>query len=235
MIEVISATGSTNADLLVRLRDGDRLPEGFWLISDRQAAGRGRLGREWTDGIGNFMGSTLVHVSPDDPPPATLSFVAALALYDAVSECLVPPAVPMLKWPNDLMLAGAKIAGILLEGEGRSVVVGIGVNLAIAPELPDRATIALSAFGPAPDRDIFAARLSDAFALQVGQWRDYGKEALFERWLSVAHPQGTALTVTVPDEDIFSGAFAGLEADGALRLRLADGSIRTIHAGDVVA
>lgn len=235
MIEFVSVTGSTNADLIARLRGGELVAEGFWLVADRQDAGKGRSGRIWQDGAGNFMGSTVVHIGPHDPPPPTLSFVAALALYETVAECLPHPAGIMLKWPNDLLLSGAKLAGILLEGEGRSIVVGMGVNLAHAPDLPDRRTIALSAFGPAPDRDIFAARLSARFGAQLGKWRALGKDRLFERWLAVAHPLGTELTVKEPDGHEIMGAFDGLEPDGALRLRLADGTARAIHAGDVIA
>lgn len=205
------------------------------MIADRQDAGKGRCGRDWHDGSGNFMGSTVVHIGAHDPAPQTLSFVAALALYDAVAESIPNPASLMLKWPNDLLLSGAKLAGILLEGEGRSIVVGIGVNLAQAPDLPDRPTVALSKLGPAPDRDIFAARLSAQFAAQIEKWRSLGKDALFDRWRSVAHPPGSALTVKEPDGTEISGAFDGLAPDGALRLRLADGTARVIHAGDVIA
>jgi len=235
LIEFVSVTGSTNADLIARLRGGELVAEGYWLVADRQDAGRGRSGRIWQDGSGNFMGSTVVHVGPHDPPPPTLSFVAALALYDAVAECLANPAGLMLKWPNDLLLSGAKLAGILLEGEGRSIVVGMGVNLAQAPDLPDRRTIALSALGPAPDRDIFAAGLSARFGAQLETWRVLGKDRLFERWLAMAHPIGAMLTVKEPDGHEAAGAFDGLDPDGALRLRLADGTARVIHAGDVIA
>jgi BirA family biotin operon repressor/biotin-[acetyl-CoA-carboxylase] ligase len=235
LLELISVTGSTNADLAGRLRGGERIPEGYWLVADRQDAGKGRCGRDWYDGAGNFMGSTVVHIGPLDPPPPTLSFVAALALYDTVAEYVPNPIGLILKWPNDLLLSGAKLAGILLEGEGRSVVVGIGVNLAYAPALVDRVTIALADQGPAPDRDIFAARLAGQFAAQIEKWRGLGKDALFERWRSVAHPPGTMLTVKEPDGQEIFGAFDGLGPDGALRLRLADGSVRVIHAGDVIA
>jgi len=235
LIEFVSVTGSTNADLIARLRGGELVAEGFWLVADRQDAGKGRSGRIWQDGAGNFMGSTVVHLGPHDLQPPTLSFVAALALYDAVAECLANPVGLMLKWPNDLLLSGAKLAGILLEAEGRSIVVGMGVNLAQAPDLPDRRVIALSALGPAPERDIFAARLSVLFGAQLEKWRTLGKDRLFERWLAVAHPTGAMLTVKEPDGQEIIGAFDGLEPDGALRLRLADGTARVIHAGDVIA
>lgn len=234
-IEILPETGSTNGDLAARLRSGERLPENHWLIADRQSAGRGREGRAWFDGTGNFMGSTIVQLAHGDPAAPSLAFVAGLAVWEAVSHHLRDPSRLSLKWPNDLMLGGAKLAGILLEGAGDAVIIGIGVNLRSAPELPDRKTMALAALGPAPDRDAFAAALVSAFSAECARWRQYGLEPLLARWQSVAHPEGTPLTVRVPGEEPVEGVFGGLAPDGALRLRLADGAIRTIHAGDVFA
>ncbi len=234
MIRTVAETGSTNADLLARLRAGEHLPEGEWLIADRQSAGRGRQGRTWFDGSGNFMGSTAIHIGPSDPSPATLALVIGLALYEAVQPMMDGTNTLRLKWPNDLMLNDAKLAGILLEREGGAVVIGIGVNLAAAPELPDRATIALSALGPAPDRDIFAANLAAALSAEIERWRFYGLGPIVRRWEKAAHPQGTGLAVHPPGEEPITGAFAGLTEDGALRLRLPDGAHRIIHAGDVL-
>lgn len=234
MIRFIAETGSTNSDLAAQLRAGDALPEGQWLVADRQVAGRGRQGRTWFDGSGNFMGSTVVHCLPRDPAAATLALVAGVAAYEAVAGILADPSRLRLKWPNDLMLGDAKLAGILLEREGDAIVVGMGVNLAAAPELPDRKTIALSALGPAPDRDLFAQALAAAFDRELERWRTYGLEPLVRRWESVAHAVGTPLRVHPPGEEPLQGSFAGLTADGALSLRLADGSTRAIHAGDVM-
>lgn len=233
MIETLSTTGSTNADLAARLTAGAVLREGDWLVADRQAAGRGRQGRAWFDGAGNFMGSTVVHPGPGDPPASTLALVAGLAVHEAVSGLLPPPHRAELKWPNDVLVGGAKLSGVLLEGLAGSVVVGIGVNLAQAPDLPDRATAALAAFGPAPDRDLFATALARAFDLELARWRQNGLEPLVRRWLAAAHPLGTPLKVGEPGETPLSGTFAGLTSDGALQLRLADGTTRTVHAGEV--
>ena len=233
MIRIVPETGSTNADLLALLAAGERLPEGDWLVADRQTGGRGRQGRSWLDGPGNFMVSTVVHVSPQDPPPASLSFVAALAVYEAVLARLGNPRELQLKWPNDVLLGGGKFCGLLLEGAGASVVVGIGVNLASAPRA-ERDARALSELGPAPDRDAFAAELAVHFDSELGRWRQYGLEPILNRWLAAAHAVGSTLTVHEPNGERVSGTFDGLEPDGALRLRLADGSARVIHAGDVM-
>ncbi len=233
MIETLTATGSTNADVVLRLARSEGFAEGHWLITDRQSAGRGRQGREWFDGSGNFMGSTVVHPRSGDPPRPSLALVAGLAVHDAVSRRLPPPARAVLKWPNDVMIGAAKLAGILLEGAGEAVVIGIGVNLAAAPPVPGRETAALAMYGPAPDRDAFALDLAATFAAGLERWRSYGLAATLSRWSAAAHPPGTPLSVGEAGEIPLSGEFAGLDDSGALLLRLADGTTRTIHAGEV--
>lgn len=234
MIRTVPETGSTNADIAAGLRAGKAIGEGHWLVADRQISGRGRQGRTWFDGHGNFMGSTVVRPHERDPAPASLALLAGLALYEAVVPQVATPSDLSLKWPNDLMLGGAKLAGILLEREGHAIIVGIGVNLAAAPELPDRRTVALSAYGPAPDRDTFARTLATSFDCELERWRTCGLDPMVRRWESVAHSQGTPLKVRPPGEEPIAGAFAGLTVDGALRLRLAGGEERVIHAGDVM-
>ena len=232
-IEIVPQTGSTSADLLARLSGGDHVEEGHWLVADRQNAGRGRQGRAWLDAPGNFMGSTVVRLDERSPPPASLSFVAALAVYEALLPHLTTPQALQLKWPNDVLLGEAKLAGILLERVGNAAVVGIGVNLAWSPELEGRLAGNLKDMGPAPDRDAFAREIAASFDRELDRWRQFGVEPLFTRWLAAAHPLGAPLAVHAADGVHVSGAFAGLEPDGALRLRLADGAVRVIHAGDV--
>ena len=234
-IRVVDETGSTNADLAAAIRGGEGWPEGQWLLARRQTAGRGRQGREWFDGAGNFMGSTVVAVGEGGPPPASLSFVAALAVRDAVGEALGEEAPLALKWPNDVLLGGAKLSGILLEMVRGTIIVGIGVNLARAPQLPDRKTAALADVMTPPALEDFAASLASHFARRLENWRTYGLGATLQAFLVHAiHAQGSPLTVHDSDGSTLSGSFAGLEeSDGALRLRLADGSERVIRAGDI--
>ncbi|HNN56487.1 MAG TPA: biotin--[acetyl-CoA-carboxylase] ligase [Novosphingobium sp.] len=233
MIRFIPETGSTNADLAARLSAGEAVPEGEWLVADRQSAGRGRQGRTWFDGMGNFMGSTVVRPGPGDPPISTLALVAGLAVHETVAPLIPPPQRAMLKWPNDVMIGPAKLCGILLEGASGLVIVGIGVNLAQAPRVEGRETIALSAFGPPPDRDAFAASLALHFDRELERWRAFGLEPLIRRWLAAGHPEGTPLEVGEPGTEPVGGRFAGLSGDGALQLLLADGTRQTIHAGEV--
>ena len=139
----------------------------------------------------------------------------------------------LLKWPNDLLIDGAKISGILLERTGDAIVVGIGVNLAHHPTDTDRRATSLTAHGATPDPADFAETLADTFARWLSIWRGQGIAPVRSRWLERAHPVGTALTARLPDGSATDGLFNGLDGDGALILRLADGTARVIHAGDV--
>jgi BirA family biotin operon repressor/biotin-[acetyl-CoA-carboxylase] ligase len=239
VITLVEETGSTNADLAAAIRSGEGWPEGRWLVARRQSAGRGRQGRAWFDGAGNFMGSTVVKPGArqggDGPPPASLSFVAALAVHDAAAGFLGETADLALKWPNDVLLAGGKLSGILLEMVREDIVVGIGVNLARAPDLPDRKTAALADVAAPPLLEDFAASLAAHFADRLENWRSFGLGPTLQAFLGLSiHAQGSALTVHDTDGSRLSGSFAGLdESDGALRLRLADGRERVIRAGDI--
>lgn len=233
LIENVPETGSTNADLAARLRAGEFVPEGHWLVADRQTAGRGRKGREWFDGSGNYMGSTVVHVRRGDPDPTTLALLCGLAVGDAIERHLPAGSALQLKWPNDVMIGRAKLAGVLLERQDDAVLVGIGVNLASAPKIVGRETIALADLGAVADRDAFAADLARLFDIELERWRGFGVAPFVRRWLAAAHPLGTALSVGEPGEAPLDGQFAGLTDDGALQLRLADGRTVVIHAGEV--
>ena len=228
MIRTVAETGSTNADLADLARNG--AGEGLWLRAERQTAGKGRQGRAWQSPIGNLYISTLVRLRPSDPSPATLALVAAVALEEAVGAFDVGVT---LKWPNDLMIDGAKLSGILLERVGDAVVLGFGVNLAEHPEDLDRAATSLATRIAAPDPGIFAETLAEAFARWLGRWRGEGLVAVRERWLARAHAPGTALTARLADGSSVDGLFEGLTQEGALILRLADGARHVIHAADV--
>lgn len=233
MIVNIAETGSTNADLLNRAGPAERLGEGDWLVADRQSQGRGRLGREWFDGGGNFMGSTVIDLRPGDPSPASAALMAGVALHEAASRHGPAGATLLLKWPNDLLLDDRKVGGILLERREDRVVAGFGVNLALAPELPDRPTASLAAQGHAPDRNAFAEDLAAAFAQVLTRWRNIGLAAILRQWESLAHPLGTALKILTPGEEPIIGVFAGLDEAGNLRLDTGS-AVKTITAGDVV-
>ncbi len=229
LIRVVPETGSTNADMLALAAAG--AAEGSWLRAERQTAGKGRQGRAWESPVGNFYGSTLVRLRPTDPPAPTLALITVVALEEAVRVFL--PTGATIKWPNDLLIDGAKLSGVLLERAGDAVVVGIGVNLAHHPDLPDRPATSLAAQGVAVAAATFAEVLAESFSRWLSRWRGEGLDPIRQRWLDRAHPTGTALTARLPDGTAHDGLFDGLTGDGALILRLADGSRHVIHAGDV--
>jgi BirA family biotin operon repressor/biotin-[acetyl-CoA-carboxylase] ligase len=202
--------------------------EGDWLVAQAQEAGRGRQGRAWRSLRGNFFGSTLIKLQPGDPPAATLSLAAALALVEAV-DAAVPGLPLMLKWPNDLLLRGDKLAGVLLERSSERVVAGFGVNLAAAPALEDRKAASLDGI---ISPDAFAPLLAASFARLLALWRTSEPGAIARAWEMRAHPVGTELTVHVNAEEKITGRFDGIEAEGALRLSTADG-VEIVRAGDV--
>jgi BirA family biotin operon repressor/biotin-[acetyl-CoA-carboxylase] ligase len=204
--------------------------EGDWLIALDQLAGRGRQGRDWVSSQGNFFGSTLVELRGSDPPAQSLSLAAGVALIRAV-EAAAPATGLILKWPNDLIMGAAKLAGVLLERSGDRLVAGFGVNLAQAPAIEGRATAALSSVALISPES-FAPLLAAAFSRALAMWReDFPR--LATAWMESAHPVGTALTVHSGQEQAISGTFAGIESDGALRLQLDAGVVEIVRAGDV--
>jgi BirA family transcriptional regulator, biotin operon repressor / biotin---[acetyl-CoA-carboxylase] ligase len=202
--------------------------EGEWLVALEQSAGKGRQGRAWAGGEGNFFGSTLIELRPGDPPAPTLSLAAGLALIEAVD--VAAAGLPlMLKWPNDLLLGDDKLGGVLLERSGERIVAGFGVNLASAPELVDRKAASLKG-AVAPKA--FAPLLAASFARLLALWRSSEPGAIARAWQMRAHQPGALLTVHTGADERLSGRFDGIEPDGALRLRT-DAGIEIVRAGDV--
>ena len=205
----------------------------MWLRAGRQTGGRGRQGREWHSPPGNLHASTLVRLRPDDPPAPTLALVAAVALHEAASAFVARGTQIEIKWPNDLMVAGAKLSGILLERIDDAVIVGFGVNLADHPDETASPAINMGMLGGVPDPGRFLEALAQSFARWLERWREEGLAPVRARWLAAAHPPGTPLSTHTASGAWVEGFFDGLDEGGALRLRLADGSSHVIHAGDV--
>jgi BirA family biotin operon repressor/biotin-[acetyl-CoA-carboxylase] ligase len=207
--------------------------EGTWLRAGRQTGGRGRMGRVWDSPDGNLFCSTLVRVGPTDPPAHTLALVAAHAVHALLAPLCAGQA--QIKWPNDILVDGAKIAGILLERAGNAVVIGIGVNVAAHPTHLDRPVTSLAAQGAADaDAGALLIRLGDLLAHGIAIWRAQGIDPVRTHWLLNAHPPGTPMRVTQPDGAVVEGQFDTLDAQGMLILRLANGQSRVIHAGDII-
>ena len=204
--------------------------EGDWLVALKQEGGRGRQGRVWQSIDGNFTGSTVVQLHAADPPAPALTLVAGLALIEAI-DIAAPDASLSLKWPNDVMLGDAKLAGILLERSGDRVVVGFGVNLARAPDIPGRKTAALQPIADIPPQAL-APLLAGKFAQVMAAWRASEPAQFAQAWMARAHPVGTQLEVHSGPGERVAGTFDGIEPDGAMRLKR-DGKIDIIRAGDV--
>lgn len=230
---------STNAEALRLMRRGERGP--LWVIAKTQSAGRGRRGRSWTSLDGNLHTSLLL---TDPGPPENwpqLAFVAALALHDAVVE-LAPDVRPMLelKWPNDLLLAGAKCAGILIEGEGGekddgAVAIGIGTNCAAHPADAAYPATNLSAGGALISAATLFATLSVKMAGRLAQWHQgNGFATIRADWLARAAGLGKNIRVRLADREI-AGRFDAIDEDGSLVLVEPDRGKTVISAGDVVS
>lgn len=230
--------GSTNAEGLARLARGETLP--VWLVADIQTAGRGRRGRLWTSELGNLFASLVL---PNPAPLAHLAqlcFVAGLALRDAVLSAAPQIAADSLKlkWPNDLVLGGGKLAGILVEGAtdagGRpAAVIGFGVNCLHHPDdLPYKATSLEEAGAPtAPDRLLEALDL--AMAVRLNQWHaGAGFAGIRSDWMRHALGMGDQVSVKIGEREVV-GRFENIDARGAMMLRRRDGIAEIITAGDV--
>lgn len=215
-------------------RAAQGVPEGLWLRADAQVGGRGRLGRQWESPAGNLFASTIVRLRDTDPAPSTLAFVTALAAHDMVRQ-IAPHVAIQIKWPNDLLSAdGHKLCGILLERAGDAIVIGIGVNLVWHPDNIGRKVSDLRDLGATPPNPQAAVEiLAEIFRRWLAIWRNTGLSAIIRQWEVYAHPNGSAIGANLPDGEVLHGLYAGLSDDGALQLRLADGSIRAIHAADV--
>lgn len=237
MIETVETTGSTNADLLARLRKGEAVPDGYWLRAETQTGGKGRSGRAWISPPGNLYASTVINLNESDPPAQTLALVIGLAVHEQIVNSLMinDHRDVILKWPNDVLVRGAKVAGILLERCGDAIVAGIGINIAFAPQIEGRATACLSVLNPKYDAepDYALTFLALRVSAQLSRWRSEGLAALIGRWSRAAHPIGCPISVNTGDGASLHGTFAGLDDGGALRLRLDNGATQTIHAGEV--
>jgi len=226
--------GSTNAEALARARAGEGGP--LWITAVRQSAGRGRRGAAWVSEPGNLYATLLLtDPSPKDVAPQ-LSFVTALAVHDAVAEC-APQLGPMLsvKWPNDLLLGGKKLVGILIEGESEprfAVAIGIGVNCAHHPDDTRYPATDLVSAGAVVAPERLADVLSAAMQRRLAQWQRGARFAdIRADWLKRAANLGKEIQVRLPEREL-TGRFEGVDELGRLLLRGPSGPT-VITAGEV--
>ncbi len=233
---VLPEIDSTNLEA-ARIAPGLTGP--VWLLALRQTKGKGRRGRDWRDPEGNFAASYITR--PGGPPDqvALRSFVAALALFDALVTVTGRPEAFALKWPNDVLCHGGKLAGILLEsiGHGAQVghlIIGIGVNLRSAPEAEAGSVPPVSLMGETGTSvtpEAFLDILAPAFAQWEHQLVTYGFAPIRRAWLDRAARLGQVITARTVTQS-HTGTFEGIDATGALQLRGPQG-VQTIPAADV--
>jgi BirA family biotin operon repressor/biotin-[acetyl-CoA-carboxylase] ligase len=236
-VVALETVGSTNEEALMLARAGER--GSLWITARAQSAGRGRRGRTWASPPGNLYASLLLtEPSPPERAPQ-LSFVAALAVYDAVAVA-APSLVAKLslKWPNDLLIGDKKFAGILIEAENSSpsaVVVGIGVNCAHHPDNTSYPATDLAAAGATVAPDELLNRVSSAMSARLAQWdRGAGFAQIRTEWLAHAAGLGQEICLKLADSDRL-GRFETLDETGRLILQLPAGAVAVISAGDVVS
>jgi len=230
-IEQVAEIDSTNEACRLRALAGEGA--GLVIRADRQTSGRGRRGRTWTSPVGNLYASILLRPSRATHEAAALGFAAVTAIGD-VAEALLPTGAEVRhKWPNDLLINGRKASGLLLEAQPGFVVLGIGVNLASHPaDSSYLATDLLAEGAKATAPQALLERFLAAFAPRYETWEAEGFAPLLPAWRRRAAGLGEKIEVRLERETL-TGTFRDLEADGTLRLGLADGSERRIAAGDV--
>ncbi|MBT3070403.1 biotin--[acetyl-CoA-carboxylase] ligase [Rhodomicrobium sp. Az07] len=228
---------STNEEALRQLAGGARLP--FWIVARTQTKGRGRAGRSWQSPAGNVYATLVLKTGASAATATQLSFVAGLAAYDAAAAHLAPDEASRLrlKWPNDLMLGRAKLAGNLLESislaEDRSlaVVLGVGMNVAAPPADTGREVASLGLVSSSVEA-VFAS-LARAFDIRLARWDEgRGFPAIREAWLSRALALNEKISVNL-NNSIIRGRFCGVDDTGALMLTTEAGVVMTVTAGDI--
>jgi BirA family transcriptional regulator, biotin operon repressor / biotin---[acetyl-CoA-carboxylase] ligase len=223
--------GSTNDEARRLAQEG--APHGTVVHADEQTAGRGRMAHAWFSPPGNLYVSILLRTGQAASRTAELSFLAALAVADTVDALLPRQTRAMLKWPNDVLVGGAKIAGILLEQVDDATIMGIGLNVLEAPaNVAYKTTTIVANNGIASvdgARDILLERLGQHLAV----WQADGFAPIREQWLGRTYPVGAAIRTNSGGEPV-AGHFAGLDVDGALLLDTPQGRQRIV-AGEVVA
>ena len=203
--------------------------------AERQTHGRGTKGRGWQDALGNLALSIMLRPDGEAGP---WSLLAAVCVAEALASHLPPAMRPSLKWPNDVLLGGSKVAGLLTEAasdaDGRCawVVIGCGVNLAAAPPVPGRQVSALAAYAKPPSPAAFATELLDRLDHWDGVRARDGFAPVRAAWLCWGPAEGTRLALRASDGARHSGGFAGLAPDGSLRLKV-DGVVRAFASAEL--
>ncbi|HVY14459.1 MAG TPA: biotin--[acetyl-CoA-carboxylase] ligase [Rhodopila sp.] len=221
--------GSTNDELRRLAAEG--AGDGTVVHADEQTSGRGRMARSWFSPPGNLYMSILMRTGLPTQRSSELGFLTAIAVAETV-RALVPAKVPVvLKWPNDVLAAEAKISGILVEQAEAAVIVGIGLNILEAPSSTGYRTTTVAAQGGIATVDGARDLLLTRFRRLADLWTEQGFGPIRQAWLGLSYPVGAEIKFTGAEGPI-AGQFAGLDTDGALLLNTPEGQLRFL-AGDV--
>ena len=224
---------STNSEAHRLAQQGERGP--LWLWADEQTGGRGRLGRPWVSEPGNLYATFLFPISDGSEVAAQVSFVAALAVHDLVTV-LLPDIKPLIKWPNDVLIDGAKFCGLLAEvaaSNPTAIALGCGINLMHAPPDTPYPVTALARHGTIPGIESILPMLDARLSSRLAIWNEgRGFAAIRSAWMERAAGLNGKAVAKIGEKEV-RGTFRGLAADGTLILELADGTQKHIHAGDV--
>ncbi len=239
-VRVLAEIGSTNTEAMRLASAGERGP--LWIRAERQLAGKGRSGRVWTSASGNLYASFLTTLQCAPAVVSQLSLVAGVAVCEAVAAAAngVTPQGLQLKWPNDVLIDGAKCSGILPEATRDAVsgaavaVIGIGINLAHHPEDLGRPATHLAVYGIGVNPAEMLGFLSAALDAEIAVW-DLGRgfSTTLNRWRKWGTPPGQPIIVH-NGERVLHGTFSSLDSDGALILRDVEGYEHRITFGDVI-
>lgn len=231
----LGETPSTNAECLERARAGD--PGRLWITARRQTQGRGSRGRGWVSEPGNLYASLLLRDLGSAQQVATLTFAVSVALRGAIAA-FAGERIVALKWPNDVLLDGRKVSGVLLESHrldqgGQAVIIGIGVNCATFPPATDFPATSLAAEGMEVEPAGLFERLADEMAMVLARW-DGGNDfaQVREQWLAHAVGMGEPVVARLPDGE-FRGTFENIDEVGRLMLRERGGRLRKISTADI--
>lgn len=228
-VNVLASVPSTQEPVHQAAEDGAR--EGLVIQAFQQKSGKGRSGHHWDSPMGNLYMSFLLRPSCEPIRMGEMAFVVGLGLSKALDEYIDPDKhKKQLKWPNDVLIDGLKISGILLEiGADNSLVVGMGVNILSSPDL------AVS-LGQVSSKPVYVNKVRDNILDKIGifyeQWQKEGFAPVRDLWLNQAYGLNEEMTARLPTEK-HKGLFHGIDETGALLLEHPDGSIQTIHAADV--
>lgn len=230
----LESVSSTMDEARQIIAHNPEMPQVVW--SDAQTGGRGRRGREWISPAGNLYMTIAIRNTLPMARAAECSFVAAVALRNAIADLRPNLSERLkLKWPNDLLIDGAKLSGLLLELEagGKWILIGCGVNVATNPEgMPYKTTSLLAEQAYIPPGQLLQAFVTEMDSW-IGTWTTDGFSPIRSAWLNHALGLGDEVTANLSDKSV-KGVFLDLDADGALRMRLPDGQVMSVAAGDVV-